>query len=161
MIGSHQSQKSITDEWFTPPEIISELGPFDLDVCSSLSRPWDTAKRHYTKEDDGLKLPWQGRVWCNPPYGQQTGKWLKKMHESGVDGIAMIFARTETKMFFEYVWNKANAILFVEGRIHFYNIKGERAMGNSGGPSCLVSYGRYCSELLSYCSIKGKYIRLR
>jgi hypothetical protein len=36
------------DEWLTPPEIIKSLGEFDLDPCSPINRPWDTAKNHYT-----------------------------------------------------------------------------------------------------------------
>lgn len=41
------------DEWLTPPFIIKALGPFDLDPCSPVNRPWDTAMRHYTKEQGG------------------------------------------------------------------------------------------------------------
>lgn len=57
------------DEWLTPPEIIKALGQFDLDPCAPVVRPWDTAERHYSIKDNGLMLPWSGRVWCNPPYG--------------------------------------------------------------------------------------------
>ena len=46
------------DEWLTPPAIIAALGPFDLDPCSPIHRPWDTAKRHFTRLDDGLSMPW-------------------------------------------------------------------------------------------------------
>ena len=53
-IGSHQSANMKTDEWLTPPEIIKALGPFDLDPCSPINRPWDTARKHYTIENNGL-----------------------------------------------------------------------------------------------------------
>lgn len=66
-MGGHQSQRMIKDEWLTPPSIIRSLGAFDMDPCSPLNRPWDTAENHYTIEDDGLSKPWTGRVWCNPP----------------------------------------------------------------------------------------------
>jgi hypothetical protein len=49
-----------TDVWLTPPHIIQALGSFDLDPCSPLNRPWDTAQKHYTIEDDGLTSPWGG-----------------------------------------------------------------------------------------------------
>ena len=65
------------DEWLTPPEIIKALGEFDLDPCSPVNRPWDTAKKHFTKFDDGLNKEWDGRVWVNPPYGRETFKWLE------------------------------------------------------------------------------------
>lgn len=55
------------DEWLTPPEIITALGPFDLDPCSPVNRPWATANNHYTILDDGYNKKWFGRVWCNPP----------------------------------------------------------------------------------------------
>lgn len=56
------------NEWLTPPCLLRRLGPFDLDPCSPVNRPWDTARHHYTIEDDGLQQPWFGRVFCNPPY---------------------------------------------------------------------------------------------
>ena len=58
------------DEWLTPPEIVKSLGEFDLDPCSPIERPWDTAKNHFTINDNGLIQNWFGRVWCNPPYGK-------------------------------------------------------------------------------------------
>ena len=129
-----------TVEWLTPLEIINSLGPFDLDPCSPIVRPWDTAKVHYDSLVDGLSTPWAGRVWLNPPYGNETGKWLARLAEHG-DGIALVFARTETKMFFESVWGRADAVLFLRGRPHFHFPDGSRAKGNSGGPLCLIAYG--------------------
>ena len=52
------------------PEIVSALGPFDLDPCSPVNRPWPTAAQHFTVRDDGLAQAWHGRVWCNPPFGR-------------------------------------------------------------------------------------------
>jgi len=66
------------DEWLTPPQIIKTVGPFDLDPCAPINRPWEMAANHYTVIDNGLNMPWAGRVWCNPPYGTQTGLWLAK-----------------------------------------------------------------------------------
>ena len=66
------------DEWLTPPELIKALGKFDLDPCSPIKRPWNTAKHHYNINDNGLLMPWEGRVFCNPPYGNQAVKWLEK-----------------------------------------------------------------------------------
>ncbi|WP_223160903.1 phage N-6-adenine-methyltransferase [Salinicola aestuarinus] len=86
------------DEWLTPPSILEALGSFDLDPCSPVERPWDTASEHLTLHDDGLSAAWRGRVWLNPPYGRETGLWLEKLAEHG-DGIALVFARTETEMF--------------------------------------------------------------
>lgn len=160
-IGSHQSAKAKTIEWLTPPEIVEALGPFDLDPCSPLNRPWDTARHHYSlPAQNGLALPWFGRVWLNPPYGKLTGRWLQRMVEHG-SGVALIFARTETRMFFEYVWNCASAVLFVQGRPHFHLPDGSRAKANSGGPICLIGYGQGEIEKLETSGIPGKVIVLR
>ena len=125
-MGSHQSHKMGKDEWITPLEIIKALGEFDLDPCSPVNRPWDTAKKHYTINDNGLLQQWEGRVFCNPPYGLRAAVWLKKL-SNHKNGIALIFARTETKMFFNWVWDKAIAVKFIEGRLFFHHIDGSKA----------------------------------
>jgi len=128
------------DEWLTPPEILERLGEFDLDPCAPIERPWPTAKEHYTVLDDGLSKPWHGRVWCNPPFGREASKWLTRMADHG-DGIALIPARTETAMFYECVWGRADGVLFIKGRPHFHYADGSRAPFNSGAPIALVAYG--------------------
>lgn len=157
-IGSHHSAAMGKDEWLTPPEILRALGPFDLDPCSPIRRPWDTAAKHYTAQDNGLAQPWSGRVWCNPPYGAEAGRWMARLAEHG-NGIALIFARTETAVWCEHVWPKATAILFIAGRLHFHHVDGRRAAANSGGPSALVAYGENNAGTLRYCSIAGAFVR--
>jgi len=148
------------DEWLTPPEILASLGTFDLDPCASKIRPWPTATKHYTVDDDGRFLPWEGRVWLNPPYGRDTGPWLKLLAEHW-NGIALMFARTETEMFVNYVWDAATALLFLYGRLHFYYPTGIRAKANSGAPSVLIAYGDDNAEVLKLCGLRGKYVDLR
>jgi hypothetical protein len=157
-LSSHQSSKMKNDEWLTPPEIIHALGDFDLDPCSPVARPWPTAHHHYTLEDDGLNKEWHGRVWMNPPFGQEAVKWMKKLSLHG-NGIALIPARTETRMFFDWVWSSASGILFLRGRPHFHYVDGRRASFNSGAPICLVAYGATNAETLSRSSL-GKFINL-
>lgn len=127
-------------EWLTPPRIVEALGPFDLDPCACVDRPWDTAKIHYTKNENGFDKPWEGRVWLNPPYGNETFKWIKRLADHG-NGIALIFARTETKGFFDQVWDRADAIFFFKGRLKFYRPNGIQG-GSANAPSCLIIYGR-------------------
>lgn len=139
-LSGHQSAKMKNDEWLTPPSIINPLGTFDLDPCAPIVRPWSTATHHFTKEDDGLVQSWFGRVWCNPPFGREAIKWLRKCvgHRNA---IALIPARTETAMFYECVWGVADAVLFIKGRPHFHYVDGTRAPFNSGAPITLVAYG--------------------
>lgn len=156
--GHHRSYRGKTDVWLTPPEIVNALGVFDLDPCHIESRPWDTAARHLTESDDGLSSLWTGRVWLNPPYGPETGKWLDRLAIHG-DGIALVFARTETAMFHEHVWGRADAILFLEGRLHFHHADGARAVANAGGPSCLVAYGVNNVVSLRQSGIRGRLVQ--
>lgn len=146
------------DEWLTPPGIIKALGEFDLDPCSPIDRPWDTAKHHFNINDNGLMRNWFGRVWCNPPYGKYTEHFLEKAAMHG-NCIALTFARTETKMFFKCVWEKATAILFIKGRLKFYHVTGKQG-DSAGAPSVLIAYGEENAEILKNCSIKGRYVRL-
>jgi hypothetical protein len=144
-------------EWWTPPEIIEALGPFDLDPCAGTPRPWNTAKVHY--DSLGLTREWFGRVWLNPPYGPETIQWIRKLAEHR-RGTALIFARTETKIFFPYVWDLASGILFLKGRLHFYTRQGLRMSANSGGPSALIAYGDDDAERLKSSGIAGRFISL-
>lgn len=157
-LSGHQSARMKNDEWLTPPEILKPLGSFDLDPCAPIVPPWPTAKSHYNKQDDGLAQHWHGRVWMNPPFGKQADRWLMRLASHG-NGIALIPARTETRMFFNHVWNKATGILFIHGRPHFYYVDGTRAPFNSGAPICLVAYGEENAETLRLCNL-GKYLSL-
>lgn len=147
------------DEWLTPPYILEALGPFDLDPCAPINRPWDMAKNHFTVEDHGLMQHWDGRVWLNPPYGEETWKWMihLALHQNG---IALIFARTETQGFHQCVWNAAQAVLFLKGRIIFYHLDGAKASSNAAAPSVLVAYGEENAEALKTSGLPGKFIRL-
>lgn len=153
------------DEWLTPRPIVAALWTFDLDPCSPPPerRPWPTAALHYHLPMDGLALPWEGRVWCNPPYGKETFRWLAKLAQHG-NGIALIFARTETKGFHREIWQKADAVFFFEGRIRFYHSNGTQGdMPNA--PSCLVSYGSFNTYIISEAQrmghIKGRLVKLK
>lgn len=148
-LSSHQSARMKNDEWLTPPEILAALGKFDLDPCapSDSRRPWDMAARHYSVEDDGLAQAWTGRVWCNPPFGKEAVHWLRKLADHR-NGIGLIPARTETAMFYEVVWPRADAVCFIKGRPHFHYVDGARAAANSGAPICLVAYGESNVEAL-------------
>lgn len=156
-MGGHQSAAMITDTWLPPPDIISALGDFDLDPCTPEVMPWATAVHRFTKKDDGLSKDWFGRVWLNPPYSREAIKWLNKLADHG-QGTALVFARTETEWFFNSVWKKASALLFLEGRIHFHLPDGTRAAANAGAPSVLVAYGSLDASLLKYSGIKGAFV---
>lgn len=161
-MGSHQSKANDTDVWLTPPFVLRALGTFDLDPAACAEpRPWATARQHFTVYDNGLIKPWRGRVWLNPPYGQPEiiGRWMRRMADHGC-GTALIFARTETELFFETVWRRASGCLFLEGRLTFHHPDGRAAKQNGGAPSVLVAYGEDDAAILRTCGLRGHFVPL-
>lgn len=146
--------------WLTPPSIVSPLGTFDLDPCGAPGH--DLAARTYLLEngDDGLALPWEGRVWLNPPYGKAQRPFMERMVSHG-HGTALIFARTETRDFHSLVWQSATACLFLKGRVSFLDEHGVVARANAGAPSVLVAYGDDDSERLRASGIEGHFVRVQ
>ena len=64
-----------------------------------------------------------GGVWCNPPYGKDIINWVRKASEEYVKDynrfvVMLLPARTDTKWFQQYVYNKAY-LWFVDGRLRF------------------------------------------
>lgn len=92
-----------TDDWYTPPRIVEALDEFDLDPCAP-AHEFYTANKCHTKEDDGLSLPWVGRVWLNPPYKSPLiGKFMKQMAAHG-NGIALVFNRMDTALWHDVIF---------------------------------------------------------
>jgi hypothetical protein len=60
-------------------------------------------------------------------------------------------------MFFESVWDKADAVFFIKGRLKFYHVTGEEG-GSAGAPSVLIAYGKENAEILKNCNLKGKFL---
>lgn len=149
-IGSHtQPQGGATVEWYTPPGLLTAIGlTYDLDPCTPAGGlPWIPAARTVSLPDDGLSSVWEGRVWLNPPYGPQTEHWLRRLAAHG-DGIALVFARTETRWWHETV-RAAHAVCFIAGRLTFVDRHLRSGEGNAGGPSALIAYGQECAEAIA------------
>lgn len=153
-IGSHTNPNNgESDDWITPPDIVRALGRFSLDPCASQKMFYRTASHMICQPADGLNESWHGRVWLNPPYSE-AALWLAKLAAHG-RGTALVFARTETKMFAEHVWPHFSAIKFLTGRLHFYRPDGTRSKGNSGGPSVLIAYGERDAQILNESDLPG------
>lgn len=152
--GPHRPELSARSEtWLTPPEITAALGPFDLDPCGFPG--WQTAERLICLPEDGLAVDWAGRVWLNPPYGREkVWTWLERLADHG-QGTALILARTDTAGFVRTVWERADALLFIRGRLTFCNTSGIRSAKNAGAPSLLVAYGARDAAHLAGSGIAG------
>jgi len=157
----HRRSKKSSDAWITPKWIVDGLGPFDLDPCAAEPQPWRTATRMITEKDNGLLDIWKGFVWCNPPYGRELPIWLERMALHN-NGIALTFARTETRAFFDNVWPHASALLFLRGRVSFFKPDGSPSPKghNSGGPSVLIAYGDQAKARLSKQNKWGYFLEI-
>lgn len=149
-------------DYITPKWIIDALWPIDLDPCASKTRPWPTAKNHYT--EGGLQKPWKGFVYVNPPYGRGNGEpgFLERLAEHG-NGVALIFVKTETALWQELIFPKASAILFIgrgkgtplgSNRVVFCNTDGSSTGGHFSG-SALVGFGAVAVKRLSSGKVPG------
>ncbi len=98
--------------------------------------------------------------WVKPPYGTSADRWLQRLSEHD-HGTCLTFARTETRMFQKWIWDKAAAILFIYNRLYFYHANGTRGETNGGAPSCLIAYGQNDANILENSGIKGKFLRLK
>lgn len=148
-MGSHQQTVGDSVEWYTPPGIFDRLGlTFDLDPCAPPGGlPWIPAATSYCEADDGLTQPWRGRVWLNPPYGRHTGLWLRRLAAHG-EGVALVFARTETEWWHEVVPTAA-AVCFIAGRITFVDAERRPGKFNGGAPSALIAWGDECAAAVA------------
>lgn len=156
-----RTTEDTTNTWLTPPYLLNKLGSFDLDPCAAIGRPWDCAKTNYTIEENGLLLPWAGRVWCNPPYGKQASEFVARMAEHKL-GLALIFMRTDTRWFQDHVLATARYIFLLRGRIRFCRIDGTQG-ASPNAASCIVAWDE--SELPLLKSLEksglGKLVYLR
>lgn len=84
---SDESWSPTSDDHYTPAWVFETMAlTFDLDVASPPGGiPWIPTERYYTIHDDGLTQPWDGLVWCNPPFGAAT-VWANRWstHPDGV-----------------------------------------------------------------------------
>jgi phage N-6-adenine-methyltransferase len=122
-------QNSGDPEWFTPSKYISAvkqvLGHIDLDPASSVhANAIVGATRFYTREDDGLALPWYGRVFCNPPYCQPevdrfTDRMIEAYTTGGIEaGILLVNSDTSTQRWHK-AFEAADSTCLVSHRIAF------------------------------------------
>lgn len=129
MKGQNVLFSNKSDEWETPHDFFAALDSefhFSLDACATKQNR--KCLRFFTQADDALNRPWSGNVWCNPPYSN-ISEWVKKAcFETNMGGcdvvVLLIPARTDTRWFHEYLYNKPNVELrFIRGRLKFGDSK--------------------------------------
>lgn len=145
----HEPCIGATDDWYTPPEIFAALGlQFDLDPCSPGPGHWVPAGAVYTKRDDGLRQPWCGLVWCNPPFGERHAHvpWLRRFFDHG-NGVAICRAYTSSGWFHDEVIPRAETLVFPRGKTKF--IRPDGSIGAAPGHGvALIGMGEIANSAL-------------
>ena len=127
---------SKSSEWSTPQSFFDTLDieyHFNLYPCCTKANA--KCRFYYTKKDDGLKHSWDGyRVFMNPPYGREIGKWVKKAYESDAEVVVcLVPARTDTAWWHDYAMK--GQIRYIRGRLKFGGCK-----NNAPFPSAVVVF---------------------
>lgn len=106
-LGHNAPDYKPNDQYFTPKEIFEALGlVFDTDPAHP---PYETSvpcKKYYTEADDGLAQPWEGLVWCNPPYSKPK-PWIEKFLKHG-NGVMLV--QIAKSLATDQIWLEADAV---------------------------------------------------
>jgi phage N-6-adenine-methyltransferase len=102
---------------------------------------------YFTADDDGLELPWRGKVFMNPPYGRTLRQWVSKAQAEVTERraalvVALVPARTETLWWHQHIAGAADAFM-LRGRLSFGN--GTPAPF----PSALVLWGASAAQIVA------------
>lgn len=146
---------SESDAWATPRDLFAKLDArwrFNLDPCATPANA--TCARYFTKAQNGLLQPWTGRVFMNPPYGREIGRWVEKaaaevrLHNAELV-VALLPARTDTRWWADWVAPWAR-VRFLTGRLHFSGSKHAAPF-----PSAITVYPRNAKPPRGQLSIFG------
>ena len=143
--GHGDGEDGLGDEWYTPKWLFDGLGlMFSIDVCGPLDRTHVSVpcERFYTEADDGLTAPWDGTIWCNPPYSEPE-PWAKRCIQHG-DGLLL----THIPMNAEWasaVWHNCDAIRLFQA-MEFVRPDGKRQ--RPGMWLQLAAFGAQATEAL-------------
>lgn len=163
------------DEYATPPSVWRPLsravGGFNLDPASG-AEGTPIADTRYTRDDNGLTMPWFGDVWLNPPFGDapSTGpskreRWLQKARQEAqrdtVRTVSVLLpVDSSTRWFHEHVVEAPLLCLMGPGRLEFEGEKAEET-GNTSFATCIAVYGDPTDELAAALEQFGAVFRGR
>jgi phage N-6-adenine-methyltransferase len=122
-----------TDEHYTPEKITNFLyqfcSEFDLDPCSNPTKNIK-AKRHYTKEDNGLEQTWEGSVFINPPFSD-VETWVNKALDEYVQGHCkevVFLSKFDGRVgWFKPLISNFSPFCIVQGYVSYYGNDGDSA----------------------------------
>lgn len=137
----HERQRFLTPPYVLEP-IRSLLGGIDLDPCTEPDNPTG-ARYFYTPPQDGCILPWDAfSVFCNPPYGEARGRWVKRCIEEGrVRKVALLIpSHTDTRIF-QIAMEASTSVLFVRSRLKFGVVRDNGRQEAASHGSAIFGFG--------------------
>jgi hypothetical protein len=128
-----------SDEWYTPKYVFDAMGVrFDADVAApELGQIFTPTDKWYYA--GALEKKWSGFIWMNPPFGGRNGivPWLDKFFAHG-NGVALTPDRTSAP-WWQAAARKADAVLFIAGKVKFIRPDGSLGKSPSNGTTLLAS----------------------
>lgn len=137
-----------SDEWYTPLYVFEAMNcRFDMDVAHPSGIKTHVPAKQFITENS-LSSPWTGFVWMNPPFGGRNCliPWLDKFFSHG-SGIALTPDRTSAP-WWQDAAERADALLFVDGKIQFEKPDGSKGRSPSTGTT-LFACGEQAVKALS------------
>ena len=124
---TNQFYSSEKQTWKTPKALYKKLNDefhFDFDPCPANAK------------FNGLLINWKKRNFANPPHKTQNF-WIKKAYLESTKSIQkdkgfpykrkicvmLLPARTDSKIFHEFIFPLADEIRFIKGRLHYDEYK--------------------------------------
>jgi len=104
---SSEDQTGLTPSKFY--RILNKEFNFDFDPCPEYPT------------FDGLICDWKKSNFINPPYDNQKA-WVEKAYNESLKNkicVMLLPARTDTRLFHDFIFKKAHEIRFIKGRLQF------------------------------------------
>lgn len=141
---------SVTNNWRTPSELFLRLNAefnFTMDIAAADDN--HLVYNYYTEKNSALLdyNPWVGNIWCNPPYGRIQKDFISEAAlrtrlnpYPETDLVVMLIpARTDTKIWQEFIFPHATQIRFLKGRLKFLDAQGN-VCNTAPFPSAVVIF---------------------
>ena len=128
-----------TYEWYTPMKYVDAarrvMGGIDLDPASNaVAQSHINAGTFYTREQNGLSLPWTGRVWLNPPYSNPdcenfVQRAVQKYDAGEVTQAVILTNNCTDTAWFHLAARSCGAICLTRRRIGFWQVLPNEPLG--------------------------------